>query len=104
MAAGKILELSKTLDAGIDGARKSAQRHFEFVAGVDHQCVRRGNQYVPVGGVDIGADLPRRIGFGIAERDDLLLPVSRSFMRRLASHLIGMFRNSEVGITINLTT
>ena len=72
MARGKILELPKTLDAGIDGAGESAHRDLEGIAGVDQERVRRGDQIVPVGGIDIGADLPRRIGLGVAEGDDLL--------------------------------
>ena len=58
---------------GIDRALERAHRHLEGVAGVDHQRVGRGDQRVPVGGVDIGADLPGRIGGRVAERDDLLL-------------------------------
>ena len=38
-----------------------------------HQRVGRGDQLIPVGGLDIGADLPRRIGSRVAERDDFLL-------------------------------
>ena len=73
MARGKILELPKTLDAGIDRAFERAHRDLECIAGVDHQRVGCRDQRVPVGGVDIDADLPRRIGGRVAEGDDLLL-------------------------------
>ena len=72
MARGEFLELPKASDAGIDGAGEGAHRDLECIAGVDHERVRRRDQIVPVGGVDIDADLPRRIGRGVAEGDDLL--------------------------------
>ena len=59
--------------AGIDGAFERADRDLERVAGVDQQRVGRRDQLVPVLGLDIGADLPRRIGGRVPERDDLLL-------------------------------
>src|SRR5665213_146806 len=73
MARGEIPELAKTPDAGIDRAGKSAHRHLEGIAGVDHQRVGSSDQFVPVGRLDIDADLPRRIGRGVAECHDLLL-------------------------------
>src|SRR6476661_6598423 len=39
MARGELLELPKTLDAGIDGAQEAAHRHLECIAGIDHQRV-----------------------------------------------------------------
>src|ERR1700704_5765197 len=43
---GKILELPKAPDAGIDGALEAAHRDLEFIAGVDHKHVRRRDQIV----------------------------------------------------------
>src|ERR1700738_4915267 len=60
MAGGKILELRKTFDAGIDRAHETAHRDFECIAGIDQQHVRIRDQVVPVGRLDIGADLPGR--------------------------------------------
>src|SRR6266481_1570753 len=34
---GEILELSKASDAGIERAFKRAERHFERIAGIDHE-------------------------------------------------------------------
>ena len=83
---GEILELPKALDAGIDRAFEGAHRHLEGVAGVDDKRVGRRDQRVPVGGIDIGADLPRRIDRGIAERDDFLLqPDLQPLERHLGS-------------------
>src|SRR5207248_6746418 len=45
---GEFLELPKASDTGIDGAFKSAHRHLESVAGIDHQRVGRCDQLVPV--------------------------------------------------------
>src|SRR5437868_11735715 len=45
---GEFLELPKAFDAGIDGAFKSAHRHLERIAGIDHQGVGRCDQLVPV--------------------------------------------------------
>src|SRR5438552_10299970 len=42
---GELLELPKAFDAGIDGAFKSAHRHLERVAGIDHQRVGRCDQF-----------------------------------------------------------
>src|SRR5437879_1809260 len=44
IARGKLLELPKALDAGIERARERAHRDLESVAGVDHQRVRRSDQ------------------------------------------------------------
>src|SRR5712691_3677031 len=87
MARGKILELPEALDAGIDSTRKCAHRHLELIAGVDHQRVRSCDQRVPVGGVDIDADLPRRIGLRVAEGDDLLFQPDLETLKR---HRLGM--------------
>src|SRR5579863_4374926 len=73
MARGEILELTEALDAGIDSAFEGPHRHLKAIAGVDQKRIGRCDQVVPVGGVDIDADLPRRIGLRIAEGDDLLL-------------------------------
>src|SRR3981189_2957963 len=43
---GKFLELAKTLYSRIERALERAHRHLEFVAGIDDQCIRRGNQRV----------------------------------------------------------
>ena len=69
---GEFLELAEALYSRIDCALERAHRDLEFIAGIDDQRLGSGNQRVPVGGFDIGADLPRRIDGG-AERDDLLL-------------------------------
>jgi hypothetical protein len=53
--------LPEALDAGIDRAFERAHRDLECIAGVDQQRVGCCDQRVPVGGVDIDADLPRRI-------------------------------------------
>src|SRR6478609_1348911 len=73
MARGKILELAKALDAGIDRAFERAHRHLKFVSYIDDERVGGCDQRIPVGWIDVGADLLRRIGGGVAERDDLLL-------------------------------
>src|SRR5260221_10560253 len=70
---GKILELAEARNLGIDRAVERAQCDLEAVAGVDHERVGRRDQRIPVARLDIGADLPRRIGNGCAERDDLPL-------------------------------
>src|SRR6476620_3106091 len=54
---GKILELAKAPDAGIDGAFERSHRHLEGVAGVEQQYVGRRDQRVPFARIDIGADL-----------------------------------------------
>src|SRR5260370_3414552 len=58
MARGKLLELPKALDAGIERARERAHRDFESVACLDTQRVRPSAQVVRVGGGDIDAELP----------------------------------------------
>src|SRR6476620_10392154 len=70
---GKFLELPEARDAGINRAIKRSHRDLERVAGVDHERIGLGDQRVPLGRLDIDADLPRWIDIGIAERDDLLL-------------------------------
>src|ERR1700722_2155274 len=82
MASDKILELTKAFDAGVDGAFECAQRDLEGVTGIDQHGVRRRDQVVPVGGVDIGADLPGRIDPCIAERDDLLFQPDLQALKR----------------------
>src|SRR5258708_10517915 len=72
MARRKFLKLAKTLEAGIDGARESAQRDLEGVTRVDQERVRRSDQIIPVGGVDIDAHPSRRIGRRSAEGDAFL--------------------------------
>src|SRR6266702_5851514 len=69
---GKILELAKALDFGVDRALERAHGDLEGVAGVEHQRVGRRDQRVPFGGLDVSADLAGRIGGSIAKRDDLL--------------------------------
>src|SRR6201993_2643463 len=73
MLRGKVLELAKALDAGIDRALERAHRHLEGVAGIEQERVGLGDHCVPFGGLDIGADLPRRVSSHIAERHDLPL-------------------------------
>ena len=72
MARGEILELSEAPDAGVERTFEGAECDLEGIAGVDHQRVRCSDQRIPVGRIDIDADLARRIGAGIAERDDFL--------------------------------
>src|SRR3954468_5698372 len=73
LARGEALELAEILYLGIACALERPQRDLERIARVEHQHVRRGDQRVPIGGIDVDADLPGWIGRGIAERDDLLL-------------------------------
>src|SRR5690349_10590690 len=73
LAGRELLELAEARDAGIARALEGPHRDLERVAGVQHQHIVGIDQRVPVGRIDIGADLPVRIGGGIAERDDLLL-------------------------------
>src|SRR5256886_10453492 len=73
MARGKSPEWPKALDARVDRASECAHRDLERIAGVDQERIRRRDQIVPVGGLDIDADLPCRIGAAISERDDFLL-------------------------------
>ena len=87
MARGKFPELPKALDAGIKCARESAHRDLERIAGVDQDRVRRRDQIVPVGGFDVNADPPCRIGRAIAERDDLLFQPDFQALKR---HCRGM--------------
>src|SRR5437879_8246239 len=54
---GKILELAKAPDSGIDRALERSHRHLEGVAGVEQQRVGCCDQRVPLGGVDVSADL-----------------------------------------------
>src|SRR4051794_19836961 len=72
-ARGEFLDLAEIFDAGIDRAFESAHCALEGVAGIEYQRVGGRYQRVPVGGIDIGADLPRRVGVRSPERDDLLL-------------------------------
>src|SRR3954452_4677449 len=73
MTRGKILELSKAFDPGIDGAGECTHRDLECISGVDQKGVRAGDQIVPLRGLDMAADLPGRIGFGIPKRSDFFL-------------------------------
>src|SRR3984893_15308669 len=82
MARGKILELPKTPYAGIDGAGKCAHRNLEGVAGVDHQRIGTRDQRVPVGGVDIRAGLPVRVGRAVAEGYELVFQPSLQALKR----------------------
>src|SRR5258708_34601159 len=52
MARGKILELPKALDAGIDRAREGTHCDLERIAGVDHKSIGCCDQRIPVGGID----------------------------------------------------
>ena len=58
--------------AGIDRALECPHRDLKGIAGVEHQRIGCRDQVVPVGGIDIGADLPGRIGHGIPKRHDFL--------------------------------
>ena len=72
MPRGEIPELPEARDVRIKRAFEAAHRHLEGIAGVEHERVGRRDQRVPIGRLDIDADLPSRIGAGVAERDDLL--------------------------------
>src|SRR6516162_11079507 len=71
MPRGEIPELPEARDVRIKRAFEAAHRHLEGIAGVEHERVGRRDQRVPIGRLDIDADLPSRIGAGVAERDDL---------------------------------
>src|SRR3954471_11519158 len=51
LLGGKILELAKALDLGIDRTLERAHRHLEGVARVEHQRVGCCDQRVPFGGL-----------------------------------------------------
>src|ERR1700753_220334 len=59
MAGGGILELAEACNVRIGGAFKGADRDLERVARVDQHRIGRSDQFVPVGRLHIGADLPR---------------------------------------------
>src|ERR1700674_2648225 len=82
MARGKFPELPKALDAGIERAGEFAHRDLECIAGVDQERIRRRDQIVPGGGLDMDADLPCRIDSGFAERDDFLLQPDFQALKR----------------------
>ena len=66
-------EIAEAGGAGIDRPLERADGDLVIVAGVDHGHVRRRDQGVPVGGIDIVADAGAGVDVGLAHRHDLAL-------------------------------
>ncbi len=66
-------EVAKAGGLRIDRALEAADGDFVVVAGVDHRHIRRRNQGVPVGGIDVVAGARGRVHIRLAHGHDLLL-------------------------------
>jgi hypothetical protein len=71
VAADVVGKLGERGGVGVDRPFKSPNFHFVFVAGINQQNFRVGNQIVPIFWGNVGADLLVGIGGGFSEGDNL---------------------------------